>query len=139
MSEATRQRVADYRQPLSELLPLARHLGVPVLAGTDAAGAVAREVMLLAQHGVEPAAAVAAATISAYRFLGETYERQGQPPTLVTYDNDPREDLAVLSSPSAVLGGSRARAACSRAWLAVSTMPSTGETRDSYTTRFVVG
>jgi imidazolonepropionase-like amidohydrolase len=102
-SEAARQRVADYRQRLPELLPLARRLGVPVLAGTDAAGAVAREVTLLAQHGLEPAAAVAAATTSAYRFLGETYDQHGQPTTLVTYENDPREDLAVLSSPSAVL------------------------------------
>lgn len=102
-SEAARQRVGDYRQRLPELLPLARRLGVPILAGTDTAGTVAREVALLAQHGLEPAAALAAATITAYRFLGEAYDQHGQPTTLVTYESDPREDLTVLSSPSAIL------------------------------------
>jgi hypothetical protein len=46
---------------------------------------------------------VAAATITAYRFLGEAYDQHGRPTTLVTYENDPREDLRALSSPSAVL------------------------------------
>ena len=41
--EAVRRRVADYRQRLHELLPLAYRLGVPILAGTDIAGTVARE------------------------------------------------------------------------------------------------
>jgi imidazolonepropionase-like amidohydrolase len=102
-SDAARRRVADYRHRLPGLLALARRLGVPILTGTDTAGTVAREVTLLAQHGLEPAAALAAATITAYRFLGEAYDQNGQPTTLVTYDNDPREDLAVLSSPSAIL------------------------------------
>ena len=102
-SEAARQRVADYRQRLPEMLPLARRLGVPILAGTDTAGTVAREVALLAQHGLEPAAALAAATTTAYGFLDEAYDQDGQPTTLVTYENDPREDLAVLSAPSAIL------------------------------------
>jgi len=102
-SEAARQRDADYRQRLPGLLTLAQRLGVPILAGTDTAGTVAREVTLLAQHGLEPAAALAAATTTAYRFLGEAYDQRGQPTTLVTYENDPRDDLAVLSSPSAIL------------------------------------
>jgi hypothetical protein len=37
------------------------------------------------------------------RFLGEPFDQPGQPVTLVTYPGDPREDLAVLSSPSAIL------------------------------------
>jgi imidazolonepropionase-like amidohydrolase len=101
--EPARQWHADLRQRLSELLPLARRLGVPVLAGTDTAGTVAREVALLAQHGLEPADALGAATSTAYRFLGEPYDRPGQPTTLVTYEDDPREDLAVLASPRAIL------------------------------------
>ena len=36
-------------------------------------------------------------------FLGRALDRAGQPTTLVTYQNDPREDLAILSSPSAVI------------------------------------
>jgi imidazolonepropionase-like amidohydrolase len=97
------RRAADYRQRLRELLPLADRLGVPVLTGTDTAGSVAREVALLAESGLEPAAALAAATTTAYRFLGETFGSTGKPATLVTYHDDPRDDLAVLSAPAAVI------------------------------------
>ena len=102
-SEAARRRVAEYRQRLPELLPLAQRLGVPVLAGTDTAGTIAREVALLAEHGLEPAAALNAATTTGYRFLGEPFGQAGQPATLVTYQDDPREDLEILSSPCAII------------------------------------
>jgi imidazolonepropionase-like amidohydrolase len=102
-SDAARRRVAEYRERLGELLPLAHRLGVPVLTGTDIAGTVAREVALLAEHGLPPAAALAAATTTGYRFIGEPFDQPGRPATLVTYQDDPREDLEVLSSPSAVL------------------------------------
>ncbi len=85
------------------LLPLAQRLGVPILTGTDTAGTIAREVALLAEHGLEPAAALKAATTTGYRFLGEPFDQAGQPATLVTYQNDPREDLAILSSPIAII------------------------------------
>src|SRR5262249_22310740 len=101
-SEAARQRVADYRERLRELLPLAHRLGVPILAGTDTVGTLTREVALLAEHGLEPSAALEAATTTGYRFLGEPFDQAGRPTTLVTYQEDPREDLAVLSSPHAV-------------------------------------
>jgi imidazolonepropionase-like amidohydrolase len=101
--ETARRRVAEYRQRLKELLPLAQRLGVPILTGTDTAGTVAREVALLAEHGLEPAAALAAATTTGYRFLGEPFDLAGQPATLVTYQDDPRNDLALLSSPSAII------------------------------------
>jgi imidazolonepropionase-like amidohydrolase len=97
--EKTQRRVAEYRERLGELLPL----GVPVLAGTDTAGTVVREVALLAEHGLAPAAALAAATTTGYRFLAEPFDQPGRPATLVTYQDDPREDLEVLSAPSAVL------------------------------------
>jgi len=97
------QRAAEYRRRLRELLPLAERLGVPVLAGTDTAGTIAREVALLAEHGLDPVTALSAATTTGYRFLGEPAGLPGRPVTLVTYQDDPREDLAVLSSPSAVL------------------------------------
>jgi imidazolonepropionase-like amidohydrolase len=102
-SEATQRRVAEYRQRLPELLPLAYRLGVPILAGTDTAGTIAREVALLAEHGLEPTAALKAATTIGYRYLGEPFDRAGQPTTLVTYQDDPREDLAILSLPTAVI------------------------------------
>jgi imidazolonepropionase-like amidohydrolase len=109
-SDATRQRVASYQDRLRELLPLAERLGVPILAGTDTAGPVAREVALLAEHGLEPSGALAAATTTGYRVLGEPVNRLGQPVTLVTYENDPRQDLAALSAPSTiVIDGVRVR------------------------------
>jgi len=102
-TEAARRRAAEYRRRLHELLPLAHRLGVPILAGTDTAGTLAREIALLAERGLEPAAALQAATTTGYRFLGEPFDQAGQPATLVTYEDDPREDLAVLSSPRTVI------------------------------------
>ncbi len=101
--EAARRRAADHRHRLRQLLPLAHRLGVPILAGTDTAGPITREVALLAEHGLDPTAALQAATTTGYRFLGESFDRAGQPTTLVTYQDDPREDLAILSSPIAVI------------------------------------
>jgi imidazolonepropionase-like amidohydrolase len=101
--EAARRQAANYRQRLRELLPLAYRLGVPILTGTDTAGSVAREVALLAAHGLEPTAALTAATTTGYHFLGESFDTAGQPATLVTYQDDPRDDLAALSSPIAVI------------------------------------
>jgi imidazolonepropionase-like amidohydrolase len=98
-----RRRIVEYRERLGELLPLAHRLGVPILTGTDVAGTLAREVALLAEYGLAPAAALAAATTTGYRFLGEPFDRPGRPATLVTYQHDPREDFTVLSSPSAVV------------------------------------
>ena len=101
---------AEYRRRLHELLPLAHRLGVPILTGTDTAGSVAREVALLAEHGLEPTAALEAATTTGYRFLGESFDTRDGPATLVTYQHDPREDLAALSSPAAVvISGIRVR------------------------------
>lgn len=95
--------VSAFLHRLGELLPLARRLGVPVLAGTDTAGTLVGEVGLLAKYGLDPLAAIEAATTSAYRFLGESVDEIGQLVTLATYDDDPREDIAVLARPVAVL------------------------------------
>jgi len=100
--ESTRRRSAAFRSHLKELLPLAHTLGVPILTGTDTAGTLAREVSLLAQSGLAPADAVESATPTAYRFLDEG-DPFGRPASLVTYNQDPREDLSVLASPTAVL------------------------------------
>ena len=84
--EKVRRRVAEYRERLGELLPLAHRLGVPILTGTDVAGTLAREVALLAEHGLPPAAALAAATTTGYRFLGEPFDQPGRPAILVRRD-----------------------------------------------------
>ncbi len=97
------RRAAEYRSRLRELLPLANSLGVPILTGTDTVGTIAGEVALLAELNLEPIAALAAATTTAYRFLGEQFDEPGRLTSLVTYGRDPREDAAVLSTPLAVL------------------------------------
>jgi imidazolonepropionase-like amidohydrolase len=98
---------AAYRDRLRTLLPAAIKHGVPVLAGSDGVGTVAREVMLLATHGLTPSAALAAATTTAYRFLNDGAGPTDTPTWLVTYDADPREDPAVLGAPRAVLVNGR--------------------------------
>jgi imidazolonepropionase-like amidohydrolase len=68
-------------------------------------GSLPREVALLADLGLEPAQALAAASDTARRFLGA--EPAGD---CVTYSSDPRDDPAVLGSPAAVvLRGTRIR------------------------------
>ena len=92
-----------------EMLALAAELGVTLLAGTDEQphGSLALEVVALAEHGVPAADALAAATTGARRYLGLKGLVDGAPADLVTYDSDPREDLAVLGSPAAVVCGGR--------------------------------
>ena len=93
-------------------LRTALRLGVPVLAGTDALpfGSVPLEVAALQRHGMEPAAALAAATTTARAFLGEPALDEGAPADLVVYREDPRNDPEVLSRPEAVVfGGERIR------------------------------
>jgi imidazolonepropionase-like amidohydrolase len=103
LEPARRAQRAAFRERLNDLLPLALTLGVPVLTGSDAVGSVPREVMHLAANGLTPSEAIAAATTSAYRFLDIDIDRAGEPTSLVTYDDDPREDLEVLANPRAVL------------------------------------
>ena len=90
--EATRDR-------MKELLPLAVRLGVPVLAGSDGVGTIAREVALLAGLGLDPADALAAATVVPREVLGGDARRVD----VVTYDEDPRDDPEVLTRPAAVV------------------------------------
>jgi imidazolonepropionase-like amidohydrolase len=101
--ESTLRRVAEYGERLDVLVPLADRLGVPILTGTDTAGTLTREVSLLAQHGLDPSAALAAASTVAYAFLGEDFDHMQGPTSLVTYHDDPRDDLEILSRPAAVL------------------------------------
>jgi hypothetical protein len=80
-----RQRVAELRERLTELLPLAHPPGVPILTGTDTAGTLAGEIALLA---LDPSTALAAASTTAHRYLGIDTDAVGQPATLVTCDHD---------------------------------------------------
>jgi imidazolonepropionase-like amidohydrolase len=94
------------REALTELVPEAVRLGVPVLAGTDVVGTVSREVTLLARVGLDPSQALACASETARSFLGDT----GGHVDLVTYARDPREDPTQLDHPEAVIvNGTRLR------------------------------
>ena len=78
------RRLQEGRARIAELLPLAIRLGVAVLAGTDVTGSIPREVALLAQMGLEPQDALAAASTWPRRFLGAANTAD-----IVTYHHDP--------------------------------------------------
>ena len=88
-------------------LPYAARLGVPLLTGSDVVGTVAAEVAALAEFGIAPGEAIAAATTRAREFLGLPALTAGARADLVTYDDDPRDDLTVLNRPAAVIAGGR--------------------------------
>jgi imidazolonepropionase-like amidohydrolase len=105
MTPARRDRLQEGRTRVAELLPLAARLGVPVLAGTDVTGSIPREVALLAQLGLDPKDALAAASIWPRQFLGAAACAD-----IVTYHHDPRDDPDQLADPAAVVvDGSRLR------------------------------
>jgi imidazolonepropionase-like amidohydrolase len=88
---AVRARVGELRERLRDCLPYA-------VAGTDIVGTIADEIALLADHGLTVGQAIAAAGSLARDFLG--IQPAGD---IVTYNDDPREDPAVLASPAAVV------------------------------------
>ena len=98
-----RERYLRARERLGWLLPAAADLGVTIMTGSDVVGTVAREVALLAEFGLAPTAALAAASTAARRFLGLAGLTDGQPVDLVTYHDDPRDDPEVLARPAAVM------------------------------------
>jgi imidazolonepropionase-like amidohydrolase len=108
--DARRERRLRRRERHRELLAAAERLGVPILAGTDVVGSVAREVALMVELGLTPRTALAAASTAAHAFFGVGGLRAGEPADLVTYAGDPREDPELLADPAAVVvGGVRRR------------------------------
>lgn len=98
----------ERRERLSYLLPRAANRGLTIMTGTDVAGSIPREVALLAQLGLPPQTALAAASATARQFLGFASLDDGEPADLVTYSSDPRDDPAVLGHPAAIfLRGTR--------------------------------
>ena len=78
-----RRRFAEADARLREFLPRAVRLGIPVLAGSDVVGNIAGEVARLADFGLEPAEALAAASSTAHNFLNHS-PHTGSPANLVT-------------------------------------------------------
>jgi imidazolonepropionase-like amidohydrolase len=89
--------------------------GVPVLVGTDAGGTIthgrlADEMAELVAAGIPASEVVAQASWRARDWLGVPGLREGASADVVVYGSDPREDIRVLQSPSAVvLRGVRVR------------------------------
>lgn len=82
--------------------------GVRLLVGTDAGGTIPHgslpaEVDELVRAGMPSRDAVAAATWRARAYLGRPSIAEGAPADVVVYDADPREDVAVLAHPRAVV------------------------------------
>ncbi|TDV53583.1 amidohydrolase family protein [Actinophytocola oryzae] len=94
------------------LVVAAAEAGVPLLAGTDSLphGRVLDEVRALADAGLRPHDALAAASWTARRYLGLPGLEPGAPADAVVYESDPRADLDQLAHPLAVvLRGRRVR------------------------------
>ena len=89
------------------MVPVARRLGVRILAGTDIlrGGEVWREIAALHESGLEPADALAAASTVPREFFGEPALEEGALADLVVYERDPRNDPEVLAKPSLVMLG----------------------------------
>jgi imidazolonepropionase-like amidohydrolase len=105
--DGSRKRANEALDRVRSMLPLAVNLGVPVLAGTDVVGTISREVALLAQFGLAPIEALAAATTWPRRFFNEQHDDTAD---FVTYAHDPREDPTELARPLAVfIAGIRVR------------------------------
>jgi imidazolonepropionase-like amidohydrolase len=106
--EGRHRVVAERRERFYDLLPMAVRLGIPLLTGSDVVGSIPREIALLVECGLEPVDALRAATTTAVGFLGA--DGAEAPPAVVTYEEDPREDVTVVSRPAAVvIGGVRVR------------------------------
>ncbi len=69
-----------------------------MLTGSDVVGSVWREVALLAELGLSPEQALAAASTRAQQYL-----ECGDDGSLVTYPTDPRDDPWTLTNPAAVV------------------------------------
>jgi imidazolonepropionase-like amidohydrolase len=95
---------------VARILPAAVEAGVAVLAGTDLGlrhGDVAREAVFLKTYGLTDRAAVAAASHSAYGYLGIPYLRPGASADVVLFDGDPHTDVANLLRPAAAMRAGR--------------------------------
>jgi imidazolonepropionase-like amidohydrolase len=92
----------ERRERLSYLLPRAADCGLTIMTGTDVVGSIPREVALMAELGLPPQKALAAASAAARRFLGFAGLDDSEPADLITYTSDPRDDPAVLGHPAAI-------------------------------------
>jgi imidazolonepropionase-like amidohydrolase len=115
IAEAGRARFPTYAAHMRDLharryetIRLAFEAGIPVFVGTDAGGSlphglVAAEVAELVAAGIPPVGALDAACWAAREWLGFPGLVEGAPADLVVFEQDPRQDVAALAHPKAVV------------------------------------
>lgn len=110
-------RAEELRESSRAAMAGANRLGVRVAAGTDAGGGavrhgrIAREIELMIECGMEPAAALRAATSEGARLMGEAEQRGtievGKIADLLLLDRNPLEDPSALRLVAAVFQAGR--------------------------------
>jgi imidazolonepropionase-like amidohydrolase len=98
----------DLHRRRYETVAAAHDAGIAVYVGTDAGGSlahglVAEEALELSRVGMSTREVLAATTWGARSWLGRPGLEEGAPADLVVYQEDPRRDLRVLGSPSAIV------------------------------------
>ncbi len=101
-------RMMDLHQRRYATIGAAYEAGVAIYLGTDAGGSLAhglapQEMLELARAGMPPAAVLSAATWGARAWLGRPGIEEGADADLIVLPGDPREDLAVVGAPVAIV------------------------------------
>ena len=101
-------RMIDLHERRFATIGAAYEAGVPIYLGTDAGGSLAHglaplEMLELAKAGMPPAAVLDAATWGARAWLGQSGIEEGADADLLVLPGDPRRDLGVVQTPTAIL------------------------------------
>jgi imidazolonepropionase-like amidohydrolase len=100
--------MVDLHRRRFETVAAAHDAGIRIYLGTDAGsslphGLVAEEAAALVEAGLSTVEALAAGTWAAREWLGRPGIEEGASADLVVYESDPRIDIGVLASPSAIV------------------------------------
>jgi imidazolonepropionase-like amidohydrolase len=100
--------MVDLHRRRFETVAAAHDAGIPIYVGTDAGsslphGLVAEEAAALVEVGLSTIEALAAGTWAARDWLGRPGIEEGASADLIAYEADPRIDIGVLASPSAIV------------------------------------
>ena len=100
--------MVDLHRRRFETVAAAHDAGIPIYVGTDAGsslphGLVAEEAAALVEVGLSTIEALAAGTWAARDWLGRPGLEEGASADLIVYEADPRIDIGVLASPSAIV------------------------------------
>ncbi|MVU76575.1 amidohydrolase family protein [Nocardia sp. ET3-3] len=98
----------DLHRRSRDTVAKAHEAGIPIYTGTDAGGSIrhgriADEILALTGAGFTPHDALAASSWHARTWLGHPGLEPGAPADFVVYQEDPRQNLATLSTPAWVV------------------------------------